>query len=260
MQQITSRDNPLVKRVRALARSSREVKKQGLTLLDGDHLLRAALGAGRSVEQVLLSASGAGRHDYLALASAAGCPVTQLPDALFASVSPVESPSGILALMAVPASPAPAASGTVVVLDAVQDAGNLGTILRTAAAAAASQVWLTDGCAQAWSPKVLRAGMGAHFALEICEPVDAESRLVEFGGEVLATELGDGARSLYDCVLDEPLAWLFGNEGQGLRPALSALATQRVRIPMPGPVESLNVGAAVAICLFEQRRRCGDAR
>ncbi len=259
MQSITSRDNPLVKRVRAVARSPREVRKQGLTLLDGDHLLGAALEAGQPLEHVLLSASGAQREAHRALASRVTCPVVELPDALFASISPVDTPSGILGVLAVPPSAVPRGSGTVIVLDEIQDAGNLGTILRTAAAAGVAQAWLTAGCAQAWAPRVLRAGMGAHFAIEISEHVDAEALLSGFEGSVLATDLGEGTRSLYECVLDEPIAWLFGNEGQGLRPGLSALATQRVRIPMPGRIESLNVAAAVAVCLFEQQRRCCKA-
>ncbi|MCB1955615.1 MAG: RNA methyltransferase [Rhodocyclaceae bacterium] len=256
MQTITSRDNPLVKRLRALARSARECRKQGLTLLDGDHLLSAALEAGMPLQQVLLSESGSRRDGYVLLAQGAGCPVSVLPDPLFASVSPVETPSGVMALMAVPPPVDPQSVGTVLVLDGIQDAGNLGSILRTAAAAGVAQAWLTEGCAQAWSPRVLRAGMGAHFVLSIAERVDTGPLLTRFPGEIIATELGEASISLYDCPLAAPVVWMFGSEGQGLSRPLAALATQRVRIPMPGRIESLNVAAAVAVCLFEQQRRC----
>ena len=125
-----------------------------------------------------------------------------------------------------------------------------------AAAAGVREVLLTAGCAGAWSPRALRAGMGAHFVLHIHERVDAVHALGAFRGAILATALGEGARSLYELNLDAPVAWLFGAEGQGVSPALLACASQRVIIPMAGDIESLNVAAAVAVCLFEQVRQC----
>ena len=142
-----------------------------------------------------------------------------------------------------------------VVLDRVQDPGNLGTILRTTAAAGIGDVLLTEGCAQAWSPRVLRAGMGAHFSLRLREHVDPLALLAGFPGPRLATAPGARARPLYEHDLDRPVAWLFGAEGQGLSPALLAAADARVVIPMAAAIESLNVGAAVAVCLFEQVRQ-----
>jgi TrmH family RNA methyltransferase len=171
-------------------------------------------------------------------------------------VSPVDTPSGLLAIIDLPQSAAPAPlTDSVVVLDAVQDPGNLGTILRTAAAAGIGRVLLGAGCAQAWSPRVLRAGMGAHFVLAIEDGIDACARLQGYPGRCLATALGEGACSLHALDLRGPVAWLFGAEGQGLSPALLARADQRVIIPMAAGVESLNVGAAVAVCLFEQARQ-----
>lgn len=260
MQAITSKDNPLVKRVRALARSSRECRKLGQTLLDGAHLIEAALHAGVRLEHLLLSDSGSHVAEHQALVERVECAVAVLPDPLFEAASPVDTPSGILAVLAIPAAPALSIEGSLLVLEEVQDAGNLGTILRTAAAAGIAQALLTPGCAQAWSPRVLRAGMGAHFALPIVENADVAAALAGFDGEIIATGLGPSTSSLFDCRLGGRVAWLFGSEGRGLSPRLAGLATQWVRVPMPGRMESLNVGAAAAICLFEQVRRCGSAK
>lgn len=256
---IQSRDNPLVKRIHALSTSGRERRKQGLTVLDGAHLVTAALDAGVPLSQLVVSESGLASAEHQALiARLEGyCPLASLPDKLFAHVSAVETPSGLLALttMPEPAAAVSVGSQSLVVLDGVQDAGNLGTLLRTAAAAGIQSALLTEGCAQAWSPRVLRAGMGAHFLMQLHERVDATTVLAEFRGRIAATVLGARSQSLYDIDLSGPTAWLFGAEGRGLSAPLQALATTQVHIPMPGRIESLNVAAAAAICLFEQVRQ-----
>ena len=265
MKAISSRDNPMVKRLHALANSARERRKLGETLLDGAHLLDAALQQQWPLKAIVVSDSGCAQleiEDLLARC-AHDIPRYQLPDALFAHISPVDSPSGVIAIIDLPPEPDPArladgaalSAHSLVVLDGVQDPGNLGTILRTAAAAGVRDVLLTPGCAGAWSPRALRAGMGAHFGLRIRERVDAVDVLGAFRGAILATALGEGARSLYELDLDAPVAWLFGAEGQGVSSALLACASQRVIIPMAGDIESLNVAAAVAVCLFEQARQ-----
>ncbi|HQZ01778.1 MAG TPA: RNA methyltransferase, partial [Thauera sp.] len=258
MKPIRSRDNPLIKRLHVLATSARERRKSGETLLDGAHLIDAALQRQWPLKALVVSDSGLAQPEIDGLLARCGTelPCYQLPDALFAHVSPVDTPSGLIAIIDLPPEPPPAVlQHDVVVLDAVQDPGNLGTILRTAAAAGVVEVLLTEGCAGAWSPRVLRAGMGAHFGLRIHERVDALRALEAFTGPVLATALGAGARSLYEIDLGRPLAWLFGAEGQGVSPALLARASQRVVIPMAADIESLNVAAAVAVCLFEQARQ-----
>lgn len=258
MKRITSRDNPLVKRLHGLAHAARERRQLGETLLDGAHLVEAAIEAHWPLKAIVCAEGGLTNpeHQRLLDAIAADVPRYQLPDTLFKHVSPVDTPSGLLATIDQPAPPAPVPlSDSVVVLDAIQDPGNLGTILRTAAAAGIRRVLLGAGCAQAWSPRVLRAGMGAHFVLELEEGVDLVDRLAAYPGRCLATALGEGACSLYALDLRAPVAWLFGAEGQGLSPALLARADQRVIIPMAPGVESLNVGAAVAVCLFEQARQ-----
>lgn len=258
MKSIQSRDNPLVKRLRALNGSARERRKLGQTVLDGEHLISAALDADVALDAVVVSQNAVdrGQIDAVLERLGEGAPVSLLPDVLFAQISPVSTPSGLLAVMPVPpAPPSLPVAGDVLVLDGVQDAGNLGTLMRTAAAAGIGQVVLSAGCAQVWSPKVLRAAMGAHFVMCVHEQVDLAVWLDSYRGPRYATALSPDCVDLYACDLREAGAWLFGAEGAGLSEAVLAGATERLRIPMPGQVESLNVSAAAAICLFEQLRQ-----
>ena len=141
-------------------------------------------------------------------------------------------------------------------LEAVQDPGNLGTILRTTAASGVTDVFLSPECASPWSPKALRAGMGAQFGLTIYEQVNLSEYITNSNVPVYATTLSDDNVSLYDLDLKPASAWLIGNEGQGVSPELATAATKRVRIPQADtPVESLNVAAATAVCLYEQLRQ-----
>jgi len=257
MKSITSRDNPLVKRVRALTQNGRERKKAGQTILDGDHLVRAALEAGWTPEAILVSSAGLQKPEIASLIDQAqsSSPVFLIPDELMQQISPVATSAGLLALVATPVDGPLPSSGDAILLDQVQDAGNLGTLMRSACAAGILHVLLTPGCAQAWSPKVLRAAMGAHFIVSVFEGVDAAVWLAGYQGQVYATALGHGALDLYEADLTAEGAWLFGAEGAGLSPALLAMASQRLTIPMHGEIESLNVAAAAAVCLFEQRRQ-----
>ena len=174
---------------------------------------------------------------------------------MFGELATVDAPTGIMALAALPrggTAPDPAADA--VLLDGIQDPGNLGSILRSAAAAGFRQILLSPDCAQAWSPKTLRAAMGAHFSLDVHENGDLPKFLSNYRGQSLVAA-PDAATNLFTARLNPPLAWIFGSEGQGVRPEIARLAGERVRIPMPGRSESLNVGAAAAICLFETVRR-----
>lgn len=142
----------------------------------------------------------------------------------------------------------------IVCLDRVQDPGNLGTLLRTTAAAGISQVLLSNGCAGAWSPKVLRSAQGAHFALAIYESIDLHMILSKSNINVCCTSL-DQSQDLYKLDLTGDVAWIFGNEGQGVAKSLVDICNTKVKIPQSDQVESLNVAAAAAVCLFEQRRQ-----
>jgi len=256
---LTSRDNPRLKLLASLASNPRERREHGQTLLDGPHLLDCALDAGVALLDVCVSKSGSENPEILALL--ARLPVGEspicVPDALFAHLSPVDTPTGVLARIALPLPDAQEAleRETLIVLDAIQDPGNLGSILRTAAAAGIRLAWLTPGCAQAWSPRALRSGMGAHFCLRIRERVDALAGFAAYQGKVVAAGTGEKSRNLFDADLRGPVAWLFGAEGLGVSSALLTRADEIMCIPMMEGIESLNVGAAAAVCLFEQMRQ-----
>lgn len=260
MRHIASRDNPHFKALKKLAGSARERRKSGLTLLDGVHLAKAWAATGQPVEEYLVSEAATAQGEIADfLASHPQDSITVLADKLFADLSPVDTPTGLLTCVhAQPPSGLPAADENTVVLDGVQDPGNVGSILRSAAAAGFKQAVLSADCAQPWSPKSLRAGMGAQFVLRIYEGVVLESFLADFRGTTAATLL-DGEKDLYTAAVFPPVAWVFGHEGEGIRPLVAAATRLRVRIPMPGPMESLNVAAAAALCLFETVRRRNGA-
>ncbi len=256
MKHISSRDNSTFKLLRELAESARERRKQGRTVLDGMHLVEAYTQAVGLPELVAVSEQGWEQAEIRRyIDGRPGLAVTVFADGLFRELSPVATPTGILALVPVPAPRAPDLAGkSCVVLDAVQDAGNVGSILRSAAAAGVTEVILGKGCAQGWSPKVLRAAMGAHFALHIHEHLPLEQALADYRGTIVTTRL-EGGESIFEADLSGPIAWVFGNEGAGVAPEVQALAQRALHIPMSGRVESLNVAAAAAVCLFEERRQ-----
>jgi TrmH family RNA methyltransferase len=256
MKLIQSRDNPSFKELVKLTGSVRQRGKSNQTLLDGAHLLAAYLDAGLLPQQLLVNAAAAQDAEIIRLLGRAGnVPVTQLDDRLFAELSELKTPTGILALIDIPQPAAPIAdSRFALLLEDIQDPGNLGSMLRSAAAAGCDAVFLSQGCADAWSPKVLRAAMGGHFALRIYERQDLLSAAKEFHGALLATSL-QATRGLYQCDLRGSVAFMVGNEGAGLSSELSGCATQTITIPMPGRVESLNAAAATAVCLFEVVRQ-----
>lgn len=255
MKLISSRDNGLFKSLKKLAHSARERRKAGKALLDGVHLIIAYLERIGSPEVLALAHSAQDKPEIRMLLQRLPevTPVV-LSDAMFQELTPVESPTGVLALVAVPEFPLPQALQCIVLLEAVQDPGNLGSILRSAAAAGVEAAYLSPGCADAWSPKVLRGGMGAHFALSIREGVDLVAAARTFSGEVVVASL-QSEMSLFDLDLSGAVAFVIGNEGAGVSQDLQQAATRRVRIPMPGAVESLNAAAAAAVCFFERVRQ-----
>lgn len=255
---IRSRDNPRFKALRELATSTRERRKAGLALLDGAHLISAYRASGGVPEQLILSDSAAAKPEAAQLAAgASGLGVLVLADSLFNDLAQVVTPTGIVALIRTPKpGPLPSRIERCVMLENIQDAGNLGSILRSTAAAGIRTVLLSRGCAFAWSPKVLRAGMGAHFSLDIFDNADLAAAVPRLSGRLICAS-GHARKSLYQADLRGPLAWVFGNEGSGVSAELSAAAAEQLRIPMPGKAESLNVAAAAAICLFEQVRQRG---
>ncbi len=255
MKAISSRDNHTFKALRALAAEPRRQREQQRTLLDGPHLVAAYRQAVGLPELLVVSESGLAKPEVAGiLAGCGGVNTLVLRDALFKELSGVASPVGILAIIAIPTAPTGPLRGSCVLLDAIQDAGNVGTILRTAAAAGIGDVILGPGCAGAWTPRVLRAGQGAHFALAIREEADLAALADGYDGKIIAT-VARGGQSLYAIDLTGNVAWLFGNEGAGLPPSLLDRATVRAQIPMASGSESMNVAAAAAVCLFEAVRQ-----
>lgn len=253
MKLIQSRDNAFFKALKRLAESGRERRKTGKTLLDGVHLVEAYEAVFGAVETLVVAESALAGGEVACFVE--GRDAVLLADVLMRELGLVDTPSGLLAVAAMPNSIAAVdLEKEAILLDGVQDPGNVGTLLRTAAAAGIKQALLAPGCAAAWSPKVLRAGQGAHFALAIHEDADLAGFMAAYRGTTAVTCL-DGSTSLYEADWQGPLAWVFGAEGQGVSPALIAAARLRIRIPMPGAVESLNVAAAAAVCLFEAVRR-----
>jgi TrmH family RNA methyltransferase len=242
---ITSRDNPLLKRLRLLAQDSTAYRKQGQVWLEGDHLCRALLARGHRPATAVFSESfwPQAPHD---LRDAADHIVT-VPDALMAGISGLESPAAVGFVWDVPQTAGGQAGQSTVVLDQLQDPGNVGSILRSAAAMGFAQVLALKGTAGLWSPKVLRAGMGAHFALQLVEGLSAEDlRTLDVPLLVTSSHRGE---LLHQTRLPWPCAWVLGHEGQGVSPILESMASASVRIVQPGGEESLNVAAAAAICL-----------
>jgi len=252
---VSSRENPLYKRLKALGSSAQARKKEGLSVIDGAHLVEACLASGRTPEFVAVSESGLRRPEIARLAAASGVAVAQFPDTLFESLSTVVHGAGIVAALPTPRDPMPEViAGDCLLLEHLQDPGNMGSLLRSAAAAGVRQVFCSSHTVYAWSPKVLRAGQGAHFALEIVEGVDLADVVARLRVPLLATT-SRGSHSIYEADLRSPVGWLFGNEGAGVSDALAAQAMACVSIPMPGTAESLNVAAAGAICMFEAVRQ-----
>lgn len=253
MKLIQSRENPFFKSLKRLAESGRERRKTGRTLLDGVHLVEAYEAVHGPVETLIVAESVLDAGEIATYV--AGREIVVLSDGLLRDLGLVDTPSGLLAVALMPSAVAAVNLGKdAILLDGVQDPGNVGTLLRTAAAAGIKQALLSPGCACAWSPKVLRAGQGAHFALAIHEDIDLADFMASYCGTTAVTCL-DEATSLYEARWHGSLAWVFGAEGQGVRPEILSAARLRIKIPMPGAVESLNVAAAAAVCLFEALRR-----
>lgn len=256
MKTVASRDNPAYRSLAKLAASAAERRKRGLSVIEGAHLVQACLAARHAVAQLFVTRSAAQEQpELVARARAGSAVIVELADPLFDAVSGVESPAGVLAVVPTPAGRAvPSDAGFCLALEDLQDPGNVGTLLRSAAAAGAGHVLLSPTCAFAWSPKVLRAGQGAHFALNILEGADLGAFLRSYRGTSVAL-CGEARRTIYETDLRGPVAFLVGNEGAGLSAGLEKAATARARIPMPGRAESLNAGVAGSIALFEAVRQ-----
>ena len=248
---ITSRDNPLLKRLRLLAQDGTAYRKQRQVWLEGDHLCRALLTRGQKPASAVFSESfwPQAPHDLRDAADH----VVIVPDVLMAGISGLESHAGVGFVWQLPEAVPVQGGLATVVLDRLQDAGNVGSILRSASAFGFVQVLALKGTAALWSPKVVRAGMGAHFGLRLIEGLAVED-LAPLDVPLLVTSSHQG-EWLHQARLPWPCAWVMGHEGQGVGEALMNRAAAFVRIAQPGGEESLNVAAAAAICLHASAAR-----
>lgn len=250
---ITSRDNAIFKHLKKLAENKRERSKEGKTLLDGVHLIEGYLQTFGEPELVVIP-EGKSTHEAANMIQQLGDVNTVMfPTLMFAELTPVTTSTGVLALVKVPSIAAPKTVNFTLMLEDIQDPGNLGSMLRTALGAGVDAVYLSKGCADIWSPKCLRGGQGAQFHLPIIESMDIVESIKGFVGSSYATTLS--GESLYDQDLTQPSAFLIGNEGAGLTSHAINAATTQVSIPMNAALESLNAAAAAAVCLFERQRQ-----
>ncbi len=259
---IESEANAKFKRWKKLARDARAVRKERATLMEGIHLMQVALESGCRVNAVLIDADRASREARelaLELCRKSGADLFALSPALYDQLSPVEHGVGVMCEAAVPPAPADDAwkSADALYLDGVQDAGNAGTLIRTAVAAGVRVVAASPVAATLWSPKVMRAGMGAHFGAVFIENITPEAFRRAYRGRIYAAD-ARGGEDLFlaaNDVAEGPVCWLMGAEGPGVSDAGLEAADRRFYIPIEAACESLNVGAAAAVCLFDTRRR-----
>lgn len=275
---VTSRDNATVKRLAMLSHSAPARRRDGMCLLEGEHLAQSYAQRARITTLVLrgddtASPTVAMKDGNAGVALSQLLPSHQrlvaqseeavvLAPRLFDQLSALSTSSGVLAIAALPAAPPLAKGGFVLALDALQDPGNVGTLIRTAAAAGASQVWLSAGCAFAWSVKTLRASQGAHFHIDVIEGVDLAPALTAFQGERWATLPralpGMGCNvvvhELNRAAFSPNIVMILSNEGNGLSRDLYGSVTHGLSIPMSNGIESLNVGVAGALALYAVSR------
>ena len=258
MKEISSPQNPIFKSLKALATSAKVRREQGQTIIEGIHLVQSYLQTGATPVSCVVGESAKKNREVSAIiykCEEEDIPLLFVTDSQFQALSSVDNGVGLLLVIDQPNEAAPATlSQSALLLDDVQDPGNVGAILRTAAAAGLKAIYCSPQTASVWSPKVLRAGMGAHFNLSIYENVDLAELIEKAGVPVYATSL-QATNTIYEQDLSGAGAWIVGNEGQGVSDSLMSLNVHKVIIPQSEGVESLNVAAATAVCLFEHRRQ-----
>ncbi|OYZ03735.1 MAG: rRNA methyltransferase [Methylophilales bacterium 16-45-7] len=254
---ITSRENPVFKQLKKLAESARERHREALTLLDGVHLIEAYHQVFGEPHMLVIPEGKSSLEATQLLQHLQDVHTVMFPTLMFAELTPVASSTGILALVKIPQIPPPEEADFALMLEDIQDPGNMGSMLRTAAAAGVQVVYLSKGCTDAWSPKALRGGQGAQFVLPIVEQADLLPNLSNFNGNSYAMTMQ--GQSLYTQNFLSPSLFVIGNEGAGLSSSVVNAVDHSITIPMANTitlaVESLNAAAATAICLFECQRQ-----
>ena len=250
-QVISSRGNQHFKHLKKLNESPRYRHEVQQTILDGMHLIESYAERFGSPDSIALIEGG--NLDKIASYLNEDTQVLEFPAGLFSEIAPVISPTGILASINIPHLEPSKKQNCILLLEDIQDPGNLGSILRSASASGVDLVYLSDHCADLWSPKVLRGGQGAHFHLPCIEKANFSDIIKSFTGKIFATTLS--GKSIFKEDLKGPVAFIFGNEGNGIHSETMELTSHSIHIPMEKGIESLNVSAAVSICLYEKYRQ-----
>ncbi|MBF4519738.1 RNA methyltransferase [Acinetobacter towneri] len=251
---LESKDNPKIKHLRGLIEQNSYRKKQGQTVLEGTHLCLAWLHENKKINSIFTTEHALSHPDYERILAKYTGAVFVISESLYKDLSTLGTSLACLAIVDLPSSSQTLDfKADTLILENVQDPGNVGTLLRSAAAAGIEQIICTKGSASLWSPRVLRAGMGAHFSLQTFENVTLEEVLPQFQIPVYVTS-SHHAESLYSKNLRKACVWILGNEGQGVSD-YAVQHAEAVSIPQPGGQESLNVAIAGSICFFEMVRQ-----
>ena len=251
---LESKDNPKIKHLRGLIEQSSYRKKQGQTVLEGTHLGLAWVEKKKKLNSIFTTENALEHPDICDILDEYEGAVFVIAESLYRDLSTLGTTLPFLAVVDLPSSSQSVDfSLDTLILENIQDPGNVGTLLRSAAAAGIKQVICTKGSASLWSPRVLRAGMGAHFSLHTFENIELEDVLAQFQIPVYVTS-SHHAESLYSKNLRKACVWILGNEGQGVSDYALQHA-EAVSIPHPGGQESLNVAIAGSICFFEMVRQ-----
>lgn len=255
---IESSQNNTIKEIKSLhLKKNRDAK--GLYFVEGIRFVNDAIDNGQEILKIIISDkldSLNGGKELLDRVSASCSDCYTVPEKLFKEISDTQSPQGILAVLKKRESDIDRVietSGTMVLLDSLQDPGNVGTIIRTADAAGISAVLLSKGCVDLYSPKVLRSTMGSVFHMPIFEGVSIKEIIISLkksGYKIIASHLG-GKNNYYQEELTGKIAIIIGNEANGINDETASLADRLVKIPMPGKAESLNASVAAAIMIYE---------
>lgn len=256
---ITSNHNPKIQRVRALLTQRREREREGVLVVEGVRLTEEAYSAGWQAELVLFTSDLSARgQELLGRFQTSDVEVEEVPPSLLKSLADTETPQGILVVFKQRQLPLPDQLNFIVIADELRDPGNLGTLLRSSAAAGAQALILTPGSADVFSPKVVRSGMGAHFRLPVrvldAGQIDALCHRSTPALNLYLAEAAEGT-PCWDLNLRRPCALVVGGEANGASPAVRAVCDGQITIPMPGKSESLNAAVAASILLFEVVRQ-----
>ncbi len=257
MKPITSEANALFRRWLRVATTARAARDAGATLAEGLHLAQAAIASGIPVAAAVVRRGE--RHadvDGLLGRLAPDVQHYEMAPGLYERLAPVEHGAGIILVLPLPSTELPQQAATdMVYLDGVQDPGNVGAIIRTAAAAGIGHVLAGPRTAALWAPKVLRAAMGAHFRIGLHERVMPEWLSAALAGTWIAAVAHDAPSLWQQALPGGAIGWVLGGEGGGASAEALSACARRVCVPTSGAVESLNVAAAAAVCLFERRRQ-----